>query len=291
MNSHIQWDDLKLARAVAEAGSLSGAARALGVSHATVHRRLNGLEKALGVRLFDRGPDGYVPTPAGEEAVAQAARMAESALEIERRVVGRDLRPSGTVRVTTTDSLLVGLLAPLVERFGAAHPEIRLELITSNRPFDLSRREADVAIRPGDAPPETLVGRRAGAIPQAIYAARSGPLAVDPARAPWIGADESMRYRALDRWMAGEGHDGRCVLRVDSVLSMQAAARTGLGVAALPLYLGDSDPALLRIGDPIPELQSDLWLLTHADLRRTARVRALLDFLYDALSGLLRDAR
>lgn len=287
MNRQLRWDDLRLVGAIAAAGSLAGAARTLGVSHATVFRRLGDVEGRLGVKLFERARTGYTPTSAGAEVAEAAGRVAAEVVDVERRVAGRDLRPWGTVRVTTTDTLLTGVLSPIFARFRVAYPDISLEVVVPSQVFSLSRREADVAIRPSSAPPETLVGRRVGTIEQAVYGAvdlvgdAGGTL--DLHAMDWIGPDDSMGYRLLERWLARQGLDERCRYRVDTGMGMYAAARDGIGLAALPCYLGEDDDTLARIGDPVPALSIDLWLLTHPDLRHTARVRAVLDFVAEAL--------
>lgn len=280
MNRRLPWDDLRIVQAIADAGSLSGAGRRLGLSHATVFRRLGAIETRLGVALFDRGRAGYTPTAAGEDVAAAARRIETEVAEVERRVVGQDLRPTGTVRVTTTDTLLLGVLSPVFAAFRRKHPEIELEIAVSNAVFDLAKREADVAVRPAAAPPESLVGRRIARIAQAVYGdpevmpAPGG----DPRTAVWVGPDARMGYNDLDAWMERGGLNAACRHRVDSLMGMYAAARAGSGLAVLPCYLGECDERLLRLGKPIGELTSDLWLLTHPDLRRTARVRAFTDF-------------
>mgnify|MGYP000215225287 CR=1 FL=1 len=286
MNSVVSWDEFKLVLAIARAGSLSGAGRALGASHATVFRRLNATEAKLGVELFQRRRDGYVPTQAGEEMAATAQRMERDALEVERRVVGRDLRPSGTVRVTTTDTLLTWLLADVFAAFHAAYPDIELAVSVSNQIYDLSRREADAAIRPASAPAGHLVGRRIATIALAVYgrADRAAPAADDLAAQPWVGALAPMFYQPAEDWMARIGAARNCRYRLDSVSGMHAAVRSGSGLAVLPCYVGDADPALQRLSAPIPECATDLWLLTHADLRKTARVRAFLDHAAEAVA-------
>jgi len=172
MNNQISWDDLNIVLAISESGSLSGAGRRLGLSHATVYRRLAKIEDYLGVELFERRRSGYATTAAGEEVAAAAGRIELEFLQVERRVAGRDLRPSGTLRVTTTDTLLSGFLSPIFRDFRVAHHGIVLEVALSNDVLSLSKREADVALRPCAAPPEALVGRRIGSIAQAIYGAR-----------------------------------------------------------------------------------------------------------------------
>lgn len=275
----LHWDDLRVVQAIAEAGSLSGAGRRLGTSHATVFRRLNAIEQRLGVALFERSRMGYAPTPAGEDLAATASRVEAEVHGVERRVAGRDLRLSGTIRVTTTDTLLVGLLSPVFADFQRVHPEIVLEVAVSNQLFNLSQRDADVAVRPSLSPPEHLVGRRVGCIGQAVYAR------ADSAADAWVGPDRHLGYAALDAWMTENGANERCRYRVDTMFGMLAAARNGLGRAVLPCYLADAEPALERIGEPIPELATDLWLLTHPDLRRVARIRAFMAFVAEALQA------
>lgn len=279
---HIAWDDMRTVLAIAQAGSLSGAARELGVSHATVFRRLGAIESRLGVKLFDRGRDGYAPTSAGEDVADAASRIEEEVVGVERRVAGRDLLPSGTLRVTTTDTLLNGLLSPMLAEFRRSYTEISLEIAVSNVLLSLSRREADIAVRPTQSPPENLVGRRVGSIAQAIY----GSSATFPASGEtpdleavdWIGPDEALWYRQLDVWMKERGHDANCFYRVDSLQGMLAGVRDGIGVAVLPCYLADGDARLVRLTETLPELANDLWLLTHPDLRRVERIRTFMEF-------------
>lgn len=282
----IPWDDLKTVLAIAEAASLSGAARRLGVSHATVFRRLGAIEERLGVKLFERDAKGYTPTAAGEDVADAAKRIETEVAGIERRVVGRDLLPSGSLRITTTDTLLEGLLTPILGGFRSDYPDISLEITVSNAPLSLSRREADVAVRVTQAPPESLVGQRIGRIAQAVYgAAADFPTEVprDHAALRWVGPDETLWYPQLDSWMKREGHDARCGYRVDSLQGVRWAVCAGIGVAVLPCYVGDTDAHLVRLTEPIPEMGADLWLLTHPDLRRVVRVRAFTDYIGDAV--------
>lgn len=279
MNNGLNWDEYRIALLIADAGSLSKAARQGGLSHPTLFRRVNALEGKLGVRLFERFSTGYQPTAAGEEILAVARQIAELTNETERRIGGRDLRPSGLVRIATTDSLLFGLLAPEIARFQSQEPEVKLEIIASNKTSDLSLREADVAIRPTSAPDEYLVGRKLGVIRHGIYARRHSDLsAADPRQLkslPWLGPSPSMAYSQLHAWMKKNDFDAACVCRVDTVLGLYAAVRTGTGLAVLPTYLAEQDEELVRIGAHVEDVAVDLWLLTHPDLRHSARVRAV----------------
>jgi DNA-binding transcriptional LysR family regulator len=283
----LPWNDLQVVLAIARTGSLSGAKRQLGVSHATVFRRLGEIERRLGVELFHRSRKGYAPTSAGEDMAAAANRVEAEVLGLERRLAGRDLRPFGTVRITTTDTLLYGVLSPIFRDFRRRYPEIELDIAVSNYFFSLSRREAEVAIRPTRTPPETLVGRRVATLAQAVYGDSGeyghGNKPPEFSACDWVGPDEGLMYDALEKWMLARKLDDRCRYRVNSLLGMHAAVRSGLGVAALPCYLCDGDPGLTRLSEPLPELDTQLWLLTHPDLRRVARVRALLDFVAAAL--------
>ena len=290
MNSLLAWDDLRLILAIASTGTLTGAGKRLGVSHATVFRRLGAVEARLGVRLFDRAKSGYAPTLAGEQAASAARRIEGQVLDAERRLMGQDLRPSGSVRVTTLDSFLLGFLASLFAEFQAAYRDIALEVALSNQLFSLTKREADVAIRPSAAPPESLVGRKVGTIANAVYGRRDlvdeGRGFGDLGESEWVGPDEAMPYPGLLAWMSDRGLDRRCRLRINSVVGIHAAVANGHGLAVLPCYLADGDPGLVRVTETIPELAVDLWLLTHPDLRKTARVRVLMDFLATAIGAL-----
>jgi DNA-binding transcriptional LysR family regulator len=281
MHRSLAWDDLLYVLSVGRSGSLSGAARALKVNHSTVFRRIGAIEEQLGVRLFDRHRDGYAPTAAGEAVIDLAGKLDEDVLALERRLAGEDLRPNGTVRVTTTDTM-IGRITPLCGAFRRLYPEICVELITGNQFLNLSRRDADVALRPSLHPPETLHGRRLSSIAFTAYgspaylAATGGP---DLSRAhEWIGLDDTLSHLTSHRWIKENVEPERVGFKASSFMAVQEAARNGIGLALLPCYMADPLPDLERVCPPIPELATDFWLLVHEDLRRTARVRAFIDF-------------
>lgn len=286
----LDWDDLRYVLAVAEAGSLAAASKRLDVNHTTVLRRVNGLEKRLGVRLFERLSTGYALTPAGSEAAAVAGHLGSTIDTLERRLAGQDLRLSGPLRVTTTDTLAVTILIPHLAAFRAEHPGVALELSISNAMADLTRRDADIAVRPSSEPPETLVGRRIADIAFAVYGRndRTSPATAtdDLSDDPWVVLDESLANTATSRWMRDALPSTTPIAcRVDSLLAAREAVRAGMGLALLPCYLGDGAPGLRRVRGPLPGVRSSLWLLTHEDLRRTARVRAFIDFMAHRLAG------
>jgi len=284
----MNWDDLRLILAVVREGTLSGAARRLGVTHSTVFRRLGAIEEQIGVRLFERFRDGYVATPAGESAAEAAARLEDEVLTLERRLSGQDLRPSGVVRITTTDTLGTILMRhlPVMREL---HPEIRLEVGISNAMANLTRREADIAIRPTQEPPEILVGRRIADIAHAIYGSKaylSRRQNKEPSAHDWIALDDALASTVIGRWIHENLRAAHITCRVDALPALRDAALAGLGLALLPCYLGDPTPGLHRITQKtMTEPRSSLWLLTHDDLRRTARIRTTLDFLAKAFAS------
>jgi DNA-binding transcriptional LysR family regulator len=283
MHRSLAWDDLLYVLSVGRAGSLSGAARALRVNHSTVFRRIGAIEEQMGVRLFDRRRDGYVPTAAGEAVVALAEEMDQQVVALERKLSGEDLRPSGTVRVTTTDTL-ISTVTPLCGKFRRAYPEICIELATGNEFLNLSRRDADVALRPSKHPPENLHGRRIASIAFAVYGSRRYLAAAggtDLSRAhEWIALDDTLSHLAVHAWIRQNVPPEWISFRASSFIAVLEAARAGMGLGILPCYLADPVAELQRASAPMPELATDFWLLVHEDLRRTARVRAFTDFVY-----------
>ena len=287
MTAQLDWDDLRLVLAIARARSLSGAARALSVNHATVFRRLGGIETRLGVRLFDRHKGGYVPTAAGEELERVASTIDEQVADLDRRLTGRDLRLEGSLRVTTVDTIARTLMPPVIARFAAAYPGVTLELAVDKAIVSLSRREADVAVRPTLEPPEGLVGRRIADLGFAVYGARTYLKAAGAREERdhvWIVPDDSLGHLPVAKWLRRMAPP-RVALRSDSFVAMAEAAAAGIGLVTLPCYTGDSHKGLARVGRPRPGLGAALWLLTHEDLRRTARVRAFMDLAASALGA------
>jgi molybdate transport repressor ModE-like protein len=282
----LDWDDLRFFLSVAAKGSISGAARDLRTSHSTVLRRLASLEKQLGTRLFERLPGGYTITQAGERLREQLEGVAEQVETAQRRLSGLDTEPSGTIRVTSTDTLMHGLLMPLLAEFRRAHPEIRLQVVVNNTFLSLTKREADVAVRPASRPPENLVGRKVGSIQTALYAPRAywkENAEKDPAEHPWVVPDDSLAHLAQARWAAKHVPPQRVAISVDTLLGMLSAVRAGIGIGMLLTVLADHDDQLVRIGEPDPRFDTDVWVLTHADLKQVPRIRLFTSFMHERL--------
>jgi DNA-binding transcriptional LysR family regulator len=281
----LAWDDFRLVKAIAEARTLPGAAGLIGVNHSTVFRRLGQIEDALGVTLFERHRTGYALTPAGEEMVSLAQQMDENITAFTRKIAGQEVSPSGELRVTTNDSLLVRLLMPLLARFRQQCRDVRLDIVLSNQALNLSKRDADVAIRATDHPPENLVGRRVAAIAWALYGRTSDipePESVDPDRLfdrDWVSLGETLATLNVVKFVQEHVSPERIVYKVNTVLGLAEAVEEGLGIGHLPCFIGDARPGLVRLAPPNPAFAADLWLLTHPDLRHSARIRVFLDFL------------
>jgi DNA-binding transcriptional LysR family regulator len=278
----LSWDDFRYVKAVAETKSLAGAAEALGVNHSTVFRRLGLIEQQLGSRLFERGRAGYALTPCGEEMVALAERVGEDIVAFERKVTGQDLRPSGELRVTTSDVMLLHLLTDVLIGFRRAYPEIVIDIVVSNRVLNLSKRDADVAVRATYQGPEGLAGRRAARIAWAVFGPKeltrkSFDFRTDSRRHNWIAFADVASIPKPIKWLKEHVDPDRIVFKVNTMVGLAEAAAGGVGIALLPCFVGTAVAGLTQLSPALPELEGELWLLTHPDLRNTARVRAFLD--------------
>lgn len=279
------WEALQLVLAVARGRTLAAAGRALGVDASTVYRRLGALERQLGASLFERLAKGYAPTALGNDLLATAERMEQAALGLDERLVaGRPAALAGTLRITAPDDVAEYLVLPLVAAFRGRHPEVEFELVIDNRLLNLTRREADIAIRATRAPPPHLFGRRAAALSTAVYAPATAS-AADWRGLPWIGWEEGWGPAGYAAWLQREAGGPRPVYRSSSLLNQAAAATAGLGAALLPCFLGDAEPRLRRLSPPLPALETELWILTPAELRRRAVVRQFLDAAFQGLKA------
>lgn len=290
----MNWDDLRFVLAVARSRSLSGAARALSVEHTTVSRRLSSIESALGARLFDRTPDGHVPTATGAMVLAHAGSMEEHALGIEREVSGSDARVSGTVRISALDAFVNDFLLPNLAQLKRRYPGLQIIAAAEARMASLARREADIAIRFAPPTDPNLVAHRLADIGSGIYASHSYIERRGHPRAPGLlGGHERIGYApefahvSEERWLAEHAAGARVVLRVDSPSAYRAAIHEGLGIGIYECHSADRDPDLVRLWNE-PVLMERWWAVVHVDIARAARIRAVLAFLSD-LAGSKRD--
>jgi DNA-binding transcriptional LysR family regulator len=280
----LSWDDFRIVKAVAEAAGIAGAAQALGLNHSTVFRRLGHVEESMGAKLFERHRAGYAPTPAGQEMIALAGRLEGDISGFTRRLTGGEIGHAGELRVTTNDSLLVSLLTPIFAGFIAQHRDIRLDVVLGNQAFNLSKRDADVAIRATDMPPDTLFGRKVARISWVLYGRKQDfpgsdipqPDALSGRR--WISLGDSFAHFKVVKRVREKVAPENIVYKLNTVLGLADAVEQGIGIAYLPCGTGDARPSLRRLSPIVPDFGTDLWLLTHPDLRHSPRVRLFMDF-------------
>ena len=285
----IDWDEIRYFLAVARRGSITAAARDLGVNHSTVSRRIAAFEESLEVRLFDRVASGYTLTQAGQEMLPSAQRMEEEALSLDRALFGRDTELSGTLRVTTAGPFVNPFFMDQINRFLDDYPGIEIDLVISNDVANLYAREVDIAIRATENPPDTLVGRRIGRMVAMLYGQAEFIAPGEPGAGNSADRPSVVNYTNMSRDVMGAGWfkdvypNAQTRLRVNNPEAMFEAIKAGVGIGMLPCFIGDTSPDLRRLPPYQQEDVFDLWLLTHADLRKTAKVRAFMNFMAEAL--------
>ena len=281
----LPWDDLQSFLAIARHGSLSGAARALGVMQTTMGRRLAGMEARAGARLLAKTPDGYKLTQAGEAILGHVERIEAEALAVERRITGRDIRLEGTVRLTTIEILAVEVLTSAFARLQCDHPGIVLEVATDARSLSLTRREADIALRLARLTQNDLAVRKVGALSFGIYASaayleRHGPpdfTAGAPGHVTILNLTEAMGLEEMT-WFTAMTHQARPAVRHNSRYGQRAAAEAGMGLAILSRFMGDGT-GLVRLPTRGPPPVREIVLAVHNDIRHTPRIRAVTDII------------
>lgn len=288
--ARLDWDDLRHFLAIARHGTLSAAARALGVQQSTMSRRLAALEARAGAQLLQKTPDGYLPTAAGEAILGPVERIEAEAAAVERSIAGTDLRLAGSIRLTTVETLASTVLVPVLATFAVRYPDIELELVAATRSLDLARREADVALRLAPYVQPGIVARRIGALGFGVYASteyleRHGPpdfAAGAPGQRTVLPSAELMQSPEM-RWFAVRSARAAVALRSNSRAVALAAVEAGMGLGCLARYLAD-ECGLVRL-DAGPPPSRGLWLGVHEDIRHTARIRALSDALAAGLAA------
>ena len=289
----MQWDDLQTFLAIARGGTLSAAARALGVTQPTMGRRLAAMERRMGARLLQRLPNRYALTALGESVLANAERIEAEALAAERTIVGRDVALAGLVRLTTVDTLADRIVAPALARLQCVHPGIVVELVPDMRTLSLSQREADIALRMSRFEGHEIIARKAGSLALGIYAT-----------ADWVDRQEGRQVRLITvlddqehlpeaRWLRERYPEAQASFRSNSREVMLSAAASGAGIAALPRFRADQEPNLVYLNTGTPDLVRDVWLGVHTDMRHMPRVRAVMDAIlaqFNAMASVMRPA-
>lgn len=287
----LDWNDLRYFIAVANGGSTLAAGRALRVSHTTVARRIAALEEALGIQLFDKRQAGYALTPAGEDLLEEARRVEASAAAFADAAAAHGRELKGTVRITSEDIYGTGVLAPVLRDLHDLHPEIMIDLDMVQEMRDLGKGEADIALRSSSKhQPAGLVGRQLCKDDWTLYcsrdyAARHGaPSSVQDLKSHAIvGGGGGTLWRHYQAWLQQLGLEDQVAMHHANSTGLLSAVRAGFGIAVLPCIVADADPNLIRCIAPREDHGRVLWLLTHERVRRTPRVRAVIDFLYERL--------
>jgi DNA-binding transcriptional LysR family regulator len=281
----IDWEDVRHFLAVAESGTLSGAARSLKVDHATVSRRLAALEAALDVPLVDRLPRSCRLTAVGKRVLERAAEMEAGAHGIARLAKAAHAPLVGRVTLSAPPVLVAHLLAQHLARFRIDHPDIRLSLPAQGQQVSLSRREADVALRLVRPREAGSVARKIGRMAFGLFAHRAYAHLAAPERWQFIAFDQSYADMPQQSWLLGIAGDRPVACELNHIGEHLIAVRAGVGVAGLPCFLGERDRELVRIHEGIPSFARDIWLAVHRDLRKTPAVRAVMDFAAAVIAG------
>ena len=286
----MNWDDARLFLALGRETSLRGAARVLGVDQATVGRRIGAMEKSLGTKLFLRASDGYVLTAAGEVAFGAASRMEAAALELQSKLEGQDDALSGTVKVTSTDSIAIDVLIPAMATLRERHPNIRVDLEVTTQVLNLSRRQADLAIRNQKPDNPDLFVRRLASWPVGLFAsedylARRGvPVpGTEFAGHDVVGFKPHIEKGGWFTLVDEPSRQGTVAAALNAGLLIRHAVAAGLGLAEMPVVHGQRDGLVRVWPERVRKAKYDVWLVMHPDLRNTARVRAVADFFARAL--------
>jgi len=285
-NLQLEWSDLTVILAVCRSGSLSGAARSLGQNHSTIFRKINAIEDKTGVRFFERLPGGYAMTEAGMTALQYAERIESEFHALAREVLGQDTRLQGKIRVAAPEAFTTQIAPRLFAEFYRRHPQVVIDIAGGHSALDLSRREADVAIRATTKPPDASLGRKVCDFRFAIYATpeyRAQHQDVALADQDWCLIQGTVEWLVPLIWKKKEQGERQTVFSCVTTLAVLNAAAEGMGMTFMPCYVGDADSRFVRVGDPLEALTLELWILTHPDLRHTARVKALMDFLQERL--------
>jgi len=279
----MNWDDLRLFLAVARSGSISGAAKQLGVQHSTISRRIRQFEDKLGTRLLERKTGRYELTQAGENVKEAASRIEREVLGVDGALLGKDTQQVGPLKVAALNNMASSVLMPMFASFKRKLPQVELHIVVSNIDASLSQREADVAIRLTNTPTDTLIGKRIVTVASCIYGSRSylAKLRESGGEPSWIGVECCSFHKTWTKQLSGEQSHN---FYSDDTLLTYSAIREGLGVSILPCFMGDTDPLLERYDEPDPAFHLGLWVLIHPDLKRTARVLAFRDHMVQTIT-------
>lgn len=283
----MDWNDLRFFVELARRGSLSATARQLKADHSTVARRIASLEAALGMKLFDRMPRGYLLTEEGRHLLERAGAMEVAAHSIERLAAARSDRIDGVVRISAPPTFASRWLVPRLDPLRRSHPDLTLDVIGETAAADLMRRDADIGLRLSRPEGNALVARKLGVLAHAIYAARSYLEYVPEEAHEFLGYDQHLEEVPQQRWLERFAAGRRFAMRTNDLASLISAAEAGMGLAVLPKVLAEGLNDLVLVTEATGA-ERELWWVLHPDLRRSARVRVVLDHLTRITAALRR---
>ncbi|MCR6475524.1 LysR family transcriptional regulator [Variovorax sp. ZS18.2.2] len=276
----LDWNDLRYVLAAVRNGSAAAAARALRISHATVLRRIQGVEAGFGLKIFGRTTSGHELTKEGRVIFELAEFVEAQVTKTQRLVDAQGSEMEGEIRFTTTDALFAAAVMPLLESFHKQFPAIKVQTSVGSAVLDIEKREADIALRPSIEPPDSLVGLRLCRLDFSVYASPLY-LSQNTARLPrdmaWLMPDESLSRTPIARWLKENLAPSHVLHTFNSFIALRQAAEADLGATALPRFLGRASTLLVAVASIPRSASTDLWLLTHPNLRHTRRVQAFMD--------------
>ena len=258
------WDDIRYALAVSKYGSLNAAASALGVTHATVLRRVAAFEQRNGCTIFQKSPSGYCALPEARAVLSAMEGVEDAVLSVERAIVGANRSPVGRVRIASTDSLCQLVLPQILTEISMLYPGLELTLLSGNSHHDLPRLTADIAVRPSVQLGEGLVGERSGTLSFGVYDDGSPDQ-------KWMRLDGALSRSLPAKWMAEHVNADDMTNGADSFLVLQQMAASGVGKTFLPTFIGDTDARLRRSDDAVPDFEVPLWVATLEEIAHTPR--------------------
>jgi DNA-binding transcriptional LysR family regulator len=273
----MNWDDLRYFLALARKHSVSGAGRELKVKHTTVARRIAALEDQLGSRLFDRTPSGYSLTQVGENLLPHAIEVEDKINDADREIIGMDAQLSGPLRLASSYDLFSRLIAPKLKQFTDQYPAVELELVSSTGLVDLASREADIALRISPNPPEHLIGRQIVPLSHGVYGSAEYLSQVTDVHSLILWSHD----KTMPQWVLDHFPESKLVSRVTDIMTMNELVKNHLGLARMPCYVGDAEPSLRRVDVSLKSSGWSVWVLSHKDLKDTARIRACREFLIE----------
>jgi DNA-binding transcriptional LysR family regulator len=276
------WDDIRYVLAVDRYGSLNAAAEALGVTHATVLRRVTAFEQRNDCAIFLKSPSGYSALPEARAILSAMENVEDAVLSVERAIVGANRSPVGHVRITSTDSLCQMVLPQILNEISKEYPGLELTLLSSNSHRDLSRLTADIAVRPSIKLEDGLVGGRSSTLSFGVYDDGS-------TNRKWMRLDGALSRSLPAKWLAENVNVEQTTNGADSFLVLQQMAASGVGKTFLPEFIGDADSRLHRSPGVNPQIEVPLWVATLEEIAQTPRFavvqRALIERIAKALTN------